>query len=235
MPVSGTKALYGHPLGASGAIEAALAAPPGPVAEGSVGAGTGTSALGWKGGIGTASRVLPARLGGYTVGALVQSNFGGILTIDGVRVGELLGRYDFREAAEAPSRGPAGDGSCMIVLATDAPLSARNLERVAKRAVLGLARTGSYMANGSGDFVIAFSTKNLEEHGPSKATRQIEELENDFVSPLFLAAVESVEEAIDNSLLKATTVTGNGRTVEAIPIERLREIFARQKKKQGRQ
>ncbi len=213
------------------AIEAALAAPPGPVAEGSVGAGTGTSALGWKGGIGTASRVLPARLGGYTVGALVQSNFGGILTIDGVRVGELLGRYDFREAVETPGHDPAGDGSCMIILATDAPLSSRNLERVARRAVLGLARTGSYMGNGSGDFVIAFSTKNLEEHGPAKPVRRVEELENDFVSPIFLAAVESVEEAIDNSLLKATTVTGNGRTVEAIPLERLKEIFARLKKK----
>jgi D-aminopeptidase len=213
------------------AIEAALAAPPGPVAEGSVGAGTGTSALGWKGGIGTASRVLPARLGGYTVGALVQSNFGGILTIDGVRVGELLGRYDFREVVETPGLDPAGDGSCMIILATDAPLSSRNLERVAGRALLGLARTGSFMGNGSGDFVIAFSTKNLEEHGPAKPVRQVEKLENDFVSPIFLATVESVEEAIYNSLFKATTVTGNGRTVEAIPIERLREIFARQKMK----
>jgi D-aminopeptidase len=119
----------------------------------------------------------------------------------------------------------------MIILATDAPLSSRNLERVAGRAVLGLARTGSSMGNGSGDFVIAFSTKNLEEHGPAKPVRQVEKLENDFVSPIFLATVESVEEAIYNSLLKATTVTGNGRTVEAIPIERLREIFARQKKK----
>ena len=212
------------------AIEAALAAAPGAVSEGSVGAGTGTSALGWKGGIGTSSRVLPGKLGGYAVGALVQSNFGGILTIDGARVGELLGRYDFREAVEGPGRGPAGDGSCMIVIATDAPLSARNLERVARRAVLGLARTGSYMGNGSGDFVIAFSTKNTEEHAPSKPTRQVEELQNDFMSPLFLAAVEAVEEAIDNSLLKATTVTGNGHTVEAIPIERLKEIFASKKR-----
>jgi D-aminopeptidase len=115
----------------------------------------------------------------------------------------------------------------MIVIATDAPLSARNLERVARRAVLGLARTGSYMANGSGDFVIAFSTKNLQEHAPAKPTRQVEELQNDFVSPLFLAAVEAVEEAVYNSLTKATTVTGyQGRTLEAIPIERLKEIFA---------
>ncbi len=206
------------------AIEAALADPPGAVAEGSVGAGTGTSALGWKGGIGTASRLLPAKYGGYTVGALVQSNFGGILTIDGARVGELLGRFDFKDSLPPAS---GRDGSCMIVLATDAPLSARNLERVAKRAVLGLARAGSYMGNGSGDFVIAFSTKNLEEHGPSKATRQVEELENDFVSPLFLATVESVEEAIYNSLTKATTVTGyQGHTIEAIPIDRLKEILA---------
>ena len=207
------------------AIEAAMAGPAGPVAEGSVGAGTGTAALGWKGGIGTSSRVLPEKLGGYVVGALVQSNFGGVLTIDGARVGEALGRYDFK-ADVAP--GPAGDGSCMIVIATDAPLSARNLERLARRAVLGLARAGSSMSNGSGDFVIAFSTKNLEEHGPSKPLKQTEELQNDFVSPLFLAVVESVEEAIDNSLLKATTVTGyQGHTVEAIPIEKLKEIFAK--------
>ena len=207
------------------AIEAAIAAPSGPVAEGSVGAGTGTAALGWKGGIGTASRVLPEKHGGYTVGALVQSNFGGILTIDGARVGEILGRYDFRETVEPPGRGTGGDGSCMIVLATDAPLSARNLERVARRAVLGLARTGSYMGNGSGDFVIAFSTRNPVDYAPGKPVRQVEELENDFVSPLFLAAVEAVEEAVYNSLLKATTVTGNGHTLEAIPIDRLKEIF----------
>ena len=207
------------------AIEAASAAEPGPVAEGSVGAGTGTSALGWKGGIGTASRALPEKLGGYVVGALVQSNFGGVLTIDGMRVGEALGRYDFKADV---ARGPAGDGSCMIVIATDAPLSSRNLERLARRAVMGLARTGSYMSNGSGDFVIAFSTRNLEDHSPGKPTRQVEELQNDFISPLLLAVVESVEEAIDNSLLKATTVTGHqGHTVEAIPIDRLREILAK--------
>src|SRR5262245_12452582 len=153
------------------AIEAAAASSPGPVAEGSVGAGTGTSALGWKGGIGTSSRVLPERLGGYVLGALVQSNFGGVLTIDGARVGEALGRYDFKSEV-AP--GPAGDGSCMIVIATDAPLSSRNLERIARRAVMGLARAGSYMGNGSGDFVIAFSTKNLEDHSPAKPTRQAE-------------------------------------------------------------
>ena len=192
----------------------------GPVEEGSVGAGTGTVAFGWKGGIGTSSRVLPAKLGGYTVGALVQSNFGGLLTIDGVRVGEKLGQYDFRQEI------PGGDGSCMIVLATDAPLSSRNLERLARRAVLGLARTGSYMSNGSGDFVIAFSTVNLVPHAAAGRTRSIEELENDLVSPLFLAVVESVEEAVYNSLTRATTVTGHrGAKAEALPLDRLRDLL----------
>ena len=205
-------------------VRAAIAAArPGPVAEGSVGAGTGTIAFGWKGGIGTSSRVLPAKLGGYayTVGALVQSNFGGILTIDGVRVGEKLGRYDFREDLAASA------GSCMIVLATDAPLSSRNLERLARRAVLGLARTGSYMANGSGDFVIAFSTANQVPHEPGRPVRAVEELENEAVSPLFLAAVESVEEAVYNSLTRATTVTGHrGAKAEALPVERLKAALA---------
>ncbi|MGE5715060.1 MAG: P1 family peptidase [Acidobacteriota bacterium] len=205
-------------------VRAAIAAASsGPVTEGSVGAGTGTIAFGWKGGIGTSSRLLPARLGGWTVGALVQSNFGGILTIDGVRVGEKLGRYDFKEdLAPAPSR-----GSCMIVLATDAPLSPRNLERLARRAVLGLARTGSYMANGSGDFVIAFSTANLVPQAPARPVRAVEELENDAMSPLFLAAVESVEEAVYNSLARAATVAGyRGAKAEALPIDRLKALLA---------
>jgi D-aminopeptidase len=198
------------------AIEAAR---DGPVEEGSVGAGTGTSAFGWKGGIGTASRVLPASLGGYTVGALAQSNFGGILTVDGRRVGERLRRYSYREELEK-------GGSCMMVLATDAPLSERNLERLARRAIMGLARTGSFMDNGSGDFVIAFSTRNPIEHAPAGKTRSFEELHNDAVSPLFLAGVESVEEAIYNSLTRATSVTGHrGRTVEALPLEPLRQMF----------
>lgn len=209
------------------AIESASA---GPVEEGSVGAGTGTVAFGWKGGVGTSSRLLPEKLGGYTVGALVVSNYGGILTIDGQRVGERLGRYEFRDEIEKGPLQPQ-EGSCMIVLGTDAPLSARNLERIARRAILGLARTGSFMANGSGDFVIAFSTRNAQEHVPSRPTRLFEELENDFVSPLFLAAVESVEEAVYNSLLKATTMTGHrGRTVEAIPVDRLRVIFAERRR-----
>jgi D-aminopeptidase len=205
-------------------VAAIEAAKTGPVPEGSVGAGTGTVAFGWKGGIGTSSRRLPPSLGGWTVGALVQTNFGGLLTIDGIRVGERLGRFPFREElVETP--GP-GRGSCMIVLATDAPLSSRNLERLAKRAMLGLARTGSYAANGSGDFVIAFSTRNLVPYDSKQRLRSVEELENDALDPLFLAAVESVEEAVYNSLTKATTVTGaGGRTVEAIPIDRLRALL----------
>jgi D-aminopeptidase len=206
-------------------LAAIAAAHGGAVEEGSVGAGTGTVALGWKGGIGTSSRKLPPALSGYTVGALVQTNFGGVLTIDGVRVGEALGRFAFQDALEKGRK--AGDGSCMIVLATDAPLSSRNLERLAKRAVLGLARTGSFMGNGSGDFVIAFSTKNRIPYDPAQPLRRVEELENDAMDPLFLAAVESVEEAVYNSLTKATTVTGaEGRTVEAIPITRLKQLLA---------
>jgi D-aminopeptidase len=203
------------------AIESAKA---GFVQEGSVGAGTGTVAFGWKGGVGTSSRRLPPTLGGWTVGALVQTNFGGLLTIDGVRVGERLGKFSFRE--ELGGAPGSGHGSCMIVLATDAPLSARNLERLSKRAMLGLARTGSFVGNGSGDFVIAFSTRNLVPYDPRERLRRVEELENDAMDPLFLAAVESVEEAVYNSLTKATTVTGaGGRTVEAISIDRLRELL----------
>ena len=202
---------------------------PGPVEEGSVGAGTGTRAFGWKGGIGTASRRLPDSLGGYTVGVLVQTNFGGVLTVDGVRVGEALGRFSFRDHVAAPDpAGPEGtepgDGSCMIVVATDAPVLSRNLERMARRAVLGLARTGGFMSNGSGDFVIAFSTRNLS--AASDGLHQVEVLDNHAMSPLFLATVESVEEAIYNSLTRATTVAGrDGHVSEAIPIDRLREVL----------
>jgi D-aminopeptidase len=193
----------------------------GPVAEGSIGAGTGTEAFGFKGGIGTSSRVLPDSLGGFTVGALVQSNFDGVLTIDGMRVGEALGQFSFQRAIEE------SDGSCMIVLATDAPLSPRNLERMAARAVMGLARTGSFMSNGSGDFVIAFSTRNPVPSEELYTTRSEELLYNDFTSPLFLATVEAVEEAVLNSILKATTVSGrDGNTREAISIERLVEMIA---------
>jgi D-aminopeptidase len=192
----------------------------GPVAEGSVGAGNGTSAFGFKGGIGTASRVLPESGGGFTVGALVQTNFGGVLTIDGMRVGEALGRHSLRDSLE-------DGGSCMIVLATDAPLSPRNLERMAQRAVLGLARTGSFMSSGSGDFVIAFSTRNPVSNRPLDSTREEELMYNEFTSPLFLATVEAVEEAVLNSIVTATTVTGrDGNTREAIPLERLTGMIA---------
>ena len=214
--------IRGRHVTAADVRAAIMASRSGAVEEGSVGAGTGTLALGWKGGIGTSSRVLPGSLGGYTVGALVQSNFGGVLQIDGVRVGEALGRYSFRNELEKDQ----GDGSCMIVLATDAPLSSRNLERLARRAVLGLARTGSFMSNGSGDFVIAFSTRNRVPFDPRERTRTVEELHNDAMSPLFLAVVEAVEEAVYNSLLRATDVAGHaGNRGEAIPIDRLRELL----------
>jgi D-aminopeptidase len=199
----------------------------GPVEEGSVGAGTGTTAFGFKGGIGTASRVVPREYGGFTVGALVQSNFGGVLMVDGLPVGEALGRVPFVESS---------DGSCMIVLATDAPLSPRNLERMAKRAAMGLARTGSYMSNGSGDFVIAFSTSNPVSHTSESGLRNDEILGNDFTSPLFLATVEAVEEAVLNSIFKATTVTGfEGRTREALPIDLLEQMIAPEEDPMGQE
>jgi D-aminopeptidase len=203
-------------------VEAIRGARGGTVEEGSVGAGTGTRAFGWKGGIGTSSRRLPGRFGGYTVGVLVQSNYGGVLTMGGAPVGRELGRYDY-----APSARPgAGDGSCMIVVATDAPLDARDLTRLAARAVYGLARTGSSYSNGSGDFAIAFSTHaslRVRFGDAQAATRTL--LPTDGVSPLFEAALEATEEAVYNSLLKATTVTGNGVTAEAIPVDRVREIL----------
>ena len=202
----------------------------GVVAEGSVGAGTGTVAFGWKGGIGTASRKLPASLGGYTLGVLVQSNFGGVLTIDGVPVGEELGQYYLKNAVgtHSPAGVPAvqsGDGSIIIVIATDAPVDHRQLNRLASRSMIGLGRTGSSMTNGSGDYAIAFSTAN--RINASQNVRDIKVLGNDAMSPLFQAVIEATEEAIINSLLKATTVTGNGRTIEAIPIEKVKEILAK--------
>jgi D-aminopeptidase len=198
----------------------------GPVAEGSVGAGTGTRCFSWKGGIGTASRVLPARSGGYTIGVIVQTNFGGILTIAGVPVGQELARdsgaaSSRREVAAAPA-----DGSCMIVVATDAPVDARDLKRIAARAVFALARTGSSYSNGSGDYAIAFSTSSeLRQHLGENGPRPRAILAPDAVSPLFQAVLEATEEAVYNSLFQATTVTGNGQTAEAIPVERVREIL----------
>lgn len=204
-------------------VEAIGAARGGAVAEGSVGAGTGTQAFGWKGGIGTSSRRLAAALGGYTVGVLVQSNYGGVLTMGGAPVGRELGRYAY---APNPRGNDAGDGSCMIVVATDAPLDARDLKRLAARAVFGLARTGSSYSNGSGDFAIAFSTHpslRTTFGADAPATRTV--LPTDGVSPLFQAALEATEEAVYNSLLRATTTTSRGTTVEALPVDRVRAIL----------
>lgn len=205
--------------------EALAVATDGEVDEGSVGAGTGTRAFGWKGGIGTASRRLPERLGGYTLGVLVQSNYGGVLTMDGAPVGKLLGRYAFQPpAADAAD----ADGSCMIVVATDAPLDARDLKRLAARAIFGLARTGSSFSNGSGDFAIAFSTTpalrvNFGDGQPAARTL----LPTDGVSPLFQAALEATEEAVYNSLLRATPVSSALGSAEALPVDRVREILER--------
>ena len=204
----------------------------GPVEEGAVGAGTGTVVFGWKGGIGTSSRRLPAHLGGYTVGVLVQTNFGGVLTIAGAPVGQELGQYYLRkELQQASGGGGTGndkaDGSCMIVVATDAPLDGLNLKRLAARAWLGVSRTGSSASNGSGDYAIAFSTApQVRIHANDKAlTRNLEVMTNDAMSPLFLAAIEATEEAVYNSMFKATTMTANGHTVEALPIEKTVEIL----------
>jgi D-aminopeptidase len=221
----------------------------GTVEEGAVGAGAGTVAFGWKGGIGTSSRVLPQSYGGFTVGVIVQSNYGGILTIAGAPVGRELGRYSFQQAVEAregndDARGshavdatafpahanhggavePSPDGSIMIVIATDAPLSPRHLERLAGRALFGLARTGSTMSNGSGDYVIAFSTaESVRRRGES--SQEITALPNDQLTPLFQAVAEATEEAIYNSMLKAVTTTYGARTVEALPIDRVVEVL----------
>ena len=221
-------------------IAALRAAKAGPVEEGSVGAGTGTQAFGWKGGIGTASRKLAAQYGGYTVGVLVQSNFGGVLTIGGAPIGKLLGRYSYQPKPSADVRlaapklagdewrAEAGDGSCMIVVATDAPLDARDLKRLAARAVYGLARTGSSFSNGSGEFAIAFSTAmDGRTRFGATAPRTTTLLPTDGVSPLFQAALESTEEAVYNSLLKATSVTSRFGTAEALPVDQVREILKR--------
>jgi D-aminopeptidase len=196
----------------------------GPVEEGAVGAGTGTVAFGWKGGIGTSSRLVPEPLGAYSIGALVQSNYGGVLQICGVPVGQALGQSCLRESMDRTR----ADGSIMIVVATDAPLSDRNLTRLARRALAGLARTGAALSNGSGDYVIAFSTAEGVRRSRNAAghLRTSEELRNDSVSPLFQAVIEATEEAIYNSLFKARTLTGrDGVTVEALPVERVLELL----------
>ena len=219
----------------------------GQVEEGSVGAGTGTVAFGFKGGIGTSSRKLPAALGGYSVGVLVQTNFGGILTINGAPVGRELGKYYLKEelrSGDRPRSNPnkaslttdlngLADGSVIVVIATDAPVDARNLERMAARAMWGLARTGSAGTNGSGDYAIAFSTANevrikaAANPAERNSPRSLKSVPNDAMSPLFLAVIEATEEAVYNSLFRATTVKGRGQTVEALPIERTLEILRR--------
>ena len=234
----GLNDIRNRPITPAHVREAIESARSGPVEEGSVGAGRGTRAFGWKGGIGTSSRALPESLGGFTVGVLVQSNFGGILTMAGAPVGQELGRYSFRGAVEgaAQDQGPEvedvgwsdvdeGQGSIMIVVATDAPLSPLKLERLAKRAIMGLARTGSFAGNGSGDYVIAFSTAEGVRRRPGEEWTESVEVPNDRISALFEGAAEATQEAIYNSLLKATTVSGRGSTAEAIDVDEVVRVL----------
>ncbi|NOY37241.1 MAG: P1 family peptidase [Chlorobi bacterium] len=212
-------------------LEAIRKAHEGPVKEGCVGAGRGTVCFGFKGGIGTASRVIPESLGGYTVGVLVQSNFGGNLMVDGIPVGEKLGNYYLHRQLSANP-----DGSCMMIVATDAPLDARNLYRLAKRAMLGLAKTGGISSNGSGDYVIAFSTstQNRMAYHSGEITQDITVVRNDAMSPLFMAVIESTEEAILNSLFMATTTTGyKGHTVKALPVNEVLRMCINRKDHDG--
>ena len=235
----GLNDIRARPITAAHVRQALEGAQGGAVAEGSVGAGTGTVAFGWKGGIGTSSRKLPASLGGWTVGVLVQSNYGGVLQMGGVPVGRELGQYAFKNALTAndvPMRGelarwtrdPAddrGDGSVIVVIATDAPLSDRNLRRLASRAMMGLGRTGSSASNGSGDYAIAFSTANDVRRTFGAERLQTTELANDQTSALFQGSVDAVEEAVYNSLLMATTESGNGQTVQALALDKLRPLL----------
>ncbi len=204
-------------------LQAIETAANGEVAEGTVGAGAGTTTFGWKGGIGTSSRHLPDAVGGYTVGVLVQTNFGGVLSMAGVPVWQALGKYYLKSVLDPET----ADGSIMIIVATDAPLSDRNLSRLATRAMAGLARTGAAFSNGSGDYAIAFSTctDTRRTAGRRQQVTAYPELSNDAVSPLFLAAIEATEEAIYNSLLMATTVQGFRGTVEAIPIDEVLTVM----------
>jgi D-aminopeptidase len=207
------------------AIAAIQAAREGPVQEGAVGAGTGTVAFDWKGGIGTSSRRLPKSLGGWTVGVLVQTNFGGVLQVAGVQVGQALGRYFLKTELDKAN----ADGSVIIVVATDAPLSDRNLERIARRAFLGIARTGSPMTNGSGDYAVAFSTNPDVRRTVSRRANPspIVDLPNDQMSPLFEATVEATEEAVINSLFAATTTDGNGHHIDALPVDQVMKLYRR--------
>jgi D-aminopeptidase len=208
-----------RPITRAHALQAIQQAKPGPVAEGSIGAGTGTISFGWKGGIGTSSRLLPKAQGGYTVGVLVQTNYGGQLEIAGVPIGRLLTR--------SPASTPDAGGSCMIVVATDAPLDAHALTRIARRAPLALGRTGSVLSHGSGDYVIAFSAApGMRITTPAERSPPTRPLRDDALTPLFQATVEATEEAIYNSLFKATTIKGHrGHTAEALPVSRVRDLL----------
>ena len=236
--------IRGRHVGRDEVFGAIRSAHGGLIDEGAVGAGTGTVAFGFKGGIGTSSRKLPASLGGYTVGVLVQSNFGGILMINGAPIGRELGRYYLKEELSGTDFGlcrpgqrstpdsslcHSADGSIIIVIATDAPIDQRNLQRLAARAMMGLARTGAAGSNGSGDYAIAFSTATelriAATNRKSKPAATL--LSNEAMSPLFLAVIEATEEAIYNSLFRATTITGRGQPVEALPIDRTLEILKR--------
>jgi len=206
----------------------------GAIDEGCVGAGTGTVAFGFKGGIGTSSRKLPPSLGGYSIGVLVQTNFGGVLTINGAPVGQTLKKYYLKEELERSVRSidpeNRADGSVIIVVATDAPVDARNLGRMAARTMLGLARTGASATNGSGDYAIAFSTSPDVRIRPANAAersmpRTVKSLPNDAMSPIFQAVIEATEEAIYNSMFKATTTSGRGHTIEALPLDQTIEIL----------
>jgi len=237
---SGLNDIRQRPVDAASVRLALESARGGAVQEGSVGAGTGTEVFGWKGGIGTSSRKLPASLGGWTVGVLVQSNYGGVLQMGGVPVGIELGQYAFKDAVSVNkadgqpvaqwTRGRAddqGDGSVIVIIATDAPLSDRNLRRLAARAMMGLGRTGSSASNGSGDYALAFSTAEQVRRPFGAQRLTLEELPNERMSALFQANVEAVEEAVYNSMLMATTESGNGVTVEAIPLDKLCEVLER--------
>ena len=214
-----------RPADVIGAIERARE---GPVQEGAVGAGTGTIAFGWKGGIGTGSRKLPASLGGWTVGVLVQTNYGGVLQVAGVPVGQALGQYYLKDELSKGS----GDGSCIVVVATDAPLSDRNLERLAHRGLLGIARTGSPMTNGSGEYAIAFSTNLDVRRTPERRSKAsaVVDLPNEQMSPLFEAAVEAAEEAAINSMFAAAPMDGNGRHIDALPVDQVIKLYRRSRR-----
>ena len=219
--------MWSNPIGRDEVFAALNSASAGPVAEGSVGAGTGTQAFGWKGGIGTSSRVLPKSLGGYTIGALVQTNFGGTLSINGAPVGRELGQYAYRDELAGDSvNDDREDGSIMMVIATDAPLNARSLSRLAQRAMMGLARTGSFAHNGSGDYVIAFSTHEKVRRPRQSATPvDAPALVNASMSPLFAATAEATEEAVYNAIFRATSISSRRGTLEAIPLDEVLRVL----------